>query len=490
MATFLGESYFDGKNGSHFKQSLYYDISQDIASNTSTITYYGYVGSIDGYSGSGSTSRVYINGAEVGSFTSLSSYSSGTLRGTKTEVIQHAVDGTATAYYSMSTDTSWTLGDSALSGAFVLPTIPRQATLITAPNFTDEENPTITYNNPAGNSVTSLKACISLTGARADVPYRNISKTGSSYTFELTEEERQTLRNATPNSNELNVIFYVQTVIGGNTFYSSKTRKMTIVNGNPTFSNFTFEDINPITLALTGNNQYNVNGYSNVKATVSTINKAVAIKSATMSKYRLTIGNDATDITYSDDESVEGTINNAVNGTYNMYAIDSRNNSTLVTKLATNVIQYENIYINPMSSNVTRDNSQVGTNAVLTLNGTFWNNTFGLVTNSIKSVSYKFKKTDSSTWVDGTTSISLTTSDNTFTFTGMIASDNPDTSWDLQDSYDIQVTISDELSTATINFILNSAIPTLSLDKNGVGIMCAYDSSLGGHLQVNGQVIA
>ena len=44
MPTFLKESYFNGKNGSHFKQSLYYDISQDISTNKSTITYYGYVG--------------------------------------------------------------------------------------------------------------------------------------------------------------------------------------------------------------------------------------------------------------------------------------------------------------------------------------------------------------------------------------------------------------------------------------------------------------
>ena len=99
MATFLNESYFNGKNGSHFKQSLYYDISQDISSNTSTITFYAYVGSVDGYSGSGSTARVYINGSEVGSFTSLPSYSSGTLRGTKTERITHNADGTKTISY-------------------------------------------------------------------------------------------------------------------------------------------------------------------------------------------------------------------------------------------------------------------------------------------------------------------------------------------------------------------------------------------------------
>src|SRR5574344_2459761 len=49
------------------------------------------------------------------------------------------------------------------SGSFTLPQIARAAKITAAPNFNDEENPTITYNNPAGSAVTSLKACISLT---------------------------------------------------------------------------------------------------------------------------------------------------------------------------------------------------------------------------------------------------------------------------------------------------------------------------------------
>ena len=71
----------------------------------------------------------------------------------------------------------------------------------------------------------------------------------------------------------------------------------------------------------------------------------------------------------------------------------------------------------------------------------------------------------------------------------MIASDNVDTTWDLDSSYNLEVIVSDELSSASVELILNSAAPTMSLDKNGVGILCAYDSNLGGSLQVNGKVI-
>ena len=258
---------------------------------------------------------------------------------------------------------------------------------------------------------------------------------------------------------------------------------------NGTFNNFEFEDVNPTTLALTGNNQVCINGFSNIKATISVLNKAEAIKSATMSKYRFSISNISTDISYKDDSNVSGVINNAKSGTFNVFAIDSRNNSTLVTKLAQSEINYEPIYIDKQNSKIERDDNRVGDNAILTLNGTLWNDDFGDVVNSITSVTYRLKKTDSSTWIDGTTTITPTITDDKFTFTGLIASDNLDTSWDLEASYNVEVTIEDELSISTAEFILNSAIPTMSLDKNGVGIMCAYDNSIGGALQVAGQKI-
>ena len=296
----------------------------------------------------------------------------------------------------------------------------------------------------------------------------------------INRRRKNQLRAKLPNNNTGTIRLGLYSTIGGSTNASYIDRTFSIVNANPTFSNFEFEDTNTTTLALTGNNQYNVNGYSNIKATISTTNKATAKKSATMSKYRFAIGSNSVDINYSSSQEVSGTINKATNGTYNVYAIDSRNNSTLVTKLATKVIPYENIYINTVETNIARNNNQVGTSAILTLKGTFWNDTFGAVTNTIKSVTYRLKKTDSSQWINGTTTITPTINGNNFTFTGEIASDNQDTSWDLESSYNVEVTVTDELSTKTIILTLNSAIPTLSMDKNGVGIMCAYDSSKGG----------
>ena len=92
-------------------------------------------------------------------------------------------------------------------GTFTLDNSKKRANITAAPNFNDEENPTIIYNNPAGNLVTSLKACISWTGAD-DIAYREIPKTGTSYTFNLTDAERAKLRSSIPNSDRRKVKFY------------------------------------------------------------------------------------------------------------------------------------------------------------------------------------------------------------------------------------------------------------------------------------------
>ena len=369
-----------------------------------------------------------------------------------------------------------------------LPDITRQANITEATTFNDEQNPTITYNNPAGDIVSSLQACISLNGTTDTIPYRDISKTGTTYTFELTEEQRNTLRNATPNSNTLSVFFIIKTVINNLTLYSSLQRQMTIINGEPIFSDFDYFDINPTTIALTNSTKTNINGYSNIRVFVPQINKATAVKSATMSKYRFTCGtNQPSEVAYSDSEDVYMDINGATSGTYNVFAIDSRNNAKQVVKLATTELAYTPISFNTSSCSVARNNGGVGRYAVLTLSGNIWNNNFGAVINSIKSVSYQYKKTSETQWQTGPTVITPTLSGNTFSFEDEIASNDTNGYFDLDSSYNFKITITDELSTKEIELTpMASEVPNISLADNGVGIMCDYDESLGEELQVGG----
>ena len=76
----------------------------------------------------------------------------------------HDNDGNKTVNYSVSLATGISSGTLYEDYTAKLEPIPRVAYILTAPNFNDEQNPEITYTNPAGASA-KLEACISLTGS-------------------------------------------------------------------------------------------------------------------------------------------------------------------------------------------------------------------------------------------------------------------------------------------------------------------------------------
>lgn len=404
-------------------------------------------------------------------------------------VVSHNADGTGTAYiYGKATGPSGTsLAGLSVSGSknVTLDKIARQATITSAPDFNDEENPTITYNNPAGNSVSELEASISLTGATDDITYRPISKTESSYTFELTDEERELLR-VNAKSNNLPLWFYIKTKIGNDTFYSKISKTMTIINGNPIFSDFVFEDVNEKTLSLTGNNQNIIRGYSNVKVTIPAINKAVAVKQATMTKYRFNCNGSSVDINYSSDADVEGILNNITSGIFDVYAVDSRNNSTLVTKNANSIIEYTPLIKGAMS--VGRDNG-VSQDVILKVSGRLDLANFGNVINSIKESKYRYKITNTNEWVEYQDLELTIEEDGTFSFEGLIKGDTEELGFDIANSYQVEVLIKDELSQIVFSATFGSGIPNIALSKNGVGVMGAYDEKVGGLFQIGGKKV-
>lgn len=394
--------------------------------------------------------------------------------------IAHNNDGTRSVNWAWSCATGTSgLGTISNSGTQKLTQILRQANITSCYDFNDEENPTMTFSNPAGFA---LNARLEFAGT--NIKRDNIPNTGS-ITFTLTDAERKLLRQKCT-GNSMTVRFVIATILNGNeTWWSWFDKTMSIINATPIFNNFTFADTNTKTVALTGNNQHCIQGYSNIKGIISVANKAIAQKEATMSKYRFAIGTQSVDINYSSTAEVSGIINNSPFGVFNMFATDSRNNSKVVMKLATKVVQYVKPVINASTITATRDSGGAGTNCTLKFDGTFWNSNFGKKANSIK-VTYQFKKTTSSTWINGTTSIIPTINGNNFSFEGLIASDNTDTSWDIEESYDIKVTVTDELDSSSSTTTLISAKPNLALSQKGVAIMSKYDESLGGDLQVGG----
>ena len=452
---------------------------QNIANNYSTfkLRVYGYYGG--GTHTSSSYCTVWISGTEygVGSYTLYPGYR---LLAEKDITVYHNNDGSFPYNVQAIGINSYHASGEA-SGALSAPSIPRQANITGYWDFNDEGNPRITYTNPGGFRI-NTRIEFGGTSIRRD----NIPSTGS-YTFELTTAERALLREKCT-SNAMTVRGVIATCIGGTTenYWSYWDRTMTMVNANPVFSNFTFQDINPTTLALTGNNQDIIRNYSNVQVTIPVTDKAEAVKSATMSKYRFACGDLSTDITFSNDSDVSGTTKNVPNGTFNVYATDSRTNSTLVTKLASTVKDYT--ALTKGNIDVVRSNG-VSEETTLTLSGTIDLIDFGQVVNSIKTAKYRYKATSSSTW-SNYIDITLTVDDKgNFSFSDEIEGDEGIVGFNISNSYNVEVLIEDELSSVTYTDTLNSGIPNLALAKNGVGIMGKYDDSVGGELQIKGQKV-
>ena len=456
----------------------YQVIEQNVSGNYTVFRLYGYFyygGGTQVSSGTGN--GFYLDGTYIhsGNYTFGTGYH---LLGTKDIVVGHNNDGTYPGRYVGISASSWHMSGNT-GGNIYAGDITRQANVTGATDFNDEGNPRITFTNPAGFRI-NAKLEFAGTVIRRD----NIANTGS-YTFNLTEEERNLLRSKTPNSNKLIVREVIATCISGTTeaFWSWQDKTMTIVNANPTFSNFEFEDVNPITLALTGNNQNIIQGYSNVKATIPVEFIAEAQKSASMVKYSFTCSDDQRDITYSSDSSTNNTIENVKLGVFNVYAIDSRNNSTLVTKNANQTIAY-----NPLTKGnitVTRQNGS-SEQTTLTLNGKADLIDFGDVINSIQEARFRYKITDSSVWSSYNNITLIVDNDGNYSFNGLIQGDTNE-GFNIDHSYNIEVVISDELSSVTFTANLGSGIPNIALHKNGVGIMGKYNQNNGGLFQISGE---
>ena len=262
--------------------------SQSVANNTSTISW-----SLKGAGDSGyvvvSEVKVTIDGSQA-YYRDESNHQNvyvGTTVASGTKTITHNADGSRSFSVSVSAGIyEWAINKSG-SGSWTLTTIPRAATISSAPNFTDEGSPQITYSNKAGTAVSTLQACIADSeGKEIFVPYRDISKTGTSYTFSFTSAEKEALQKAVlSGSNTRNVRFYIKTVIGSTTLYSSSLKTLTITNATPGMS-ATVTDTNSKTTALTGDSSKLIRYYSNAKVAMNPSFK----KHATAKSYKITNG--------------------------------------------------------------------------------------------------------------------------------------------------------------------------------------------------------
>ena len=435
--------------------------SQNIASNQTTINW-NLVGSGDytyGWVTCGNF-KVTIDGKQVYfSATRINVYS-GTVVASGTYTFTHDNSGNKSFTAKAEAGIYYVAVNCSGSGTWSLPQISRAATITKAPNFNDEANPTITYSNPAGNNVSSLQACISLTGSASDVPYRDISKTGTSYTFNLTEAERNTLRQATTGKSRT-VYFYIRTIINGTTLYNSYAVTFSIVNGNPVITSLSYKDNNSSTVAITENDQKIIQNQSLLQLTVSSVS---AKKYANVSQVTYSINGYTVDITNSYTSPINiGTINYSSNFDLVVTVKDSRGFTTSKT-INIQMLAWKLPYA---TINMARQSNFYAATDILV------NGYCSSVDNKNSvTIKYQYKKSSDSSY-----SALVTIANNT----------QVTASFDNAYDYDFKFIISDLFGSTTYNMVLAKGIPLMFFDRNlnSVGVNCfpskANDIALNGY---------
>lgn len=347
-----------------------------------------------------------------------------------------------------------------------------------SPNFTIGNLVTLSFYNPLGRTFTFY---IIANGTEID---NHWTISGTSYTgIDASSSQNQlyaTIPNAQSATYQVKVVYgsVTKTRNNGNTFR---------IKGNetPIFSNFTYQDTNSTTIALTGNNQTLVKGYSNVKTIISTSNKATPQNSSSIKTYKTTIGTKSASANYSSSAEVNMTINGADNATISVSATDSRGLSTTVSKTAT-IKNYTPITISNVTA--TRSNNGVGQAVTLAFNGTIWNSSFGSQSNAISLIKYWYKETTSSTWIEGQTTLTATISGNSWSGSVSIKGDLGAEGFNISKSFDILFRVKDKLVQKDFSVLLTSGTPALAIYKNKVAVGGKYDTSLGGMLQIHGNI--
>lgn len=468
-----GKLFTLGKNYDfNFNWSL---VSQDVESNSSTISWTVSVIDLSGYglgSNAGVTTtakglKVTVNGVT----TSLGdvavncpAYNSATFA-SGTSTIPHRGGGAQsfTAYIDWSQFGSYYSDTSGWNQSFSSPStktyagsinyIVRSAYITGYPTeWTDEDSPTITYSNPAGEYALELQACISFAG-EDDIAYRDIPKTGTSYTFNFTNAEKAILWEKLYNDGYTSgMYFYIRSrvpVLNGSDYETVWDKKLTtvqLINYTPKLEPTIVEGDSDV-YKLTDSNEIMVAGMSDAFINMGT----EARKGATIVRQYVSNGDQQLD------NASTGTLTDITSNTFYFYVEDSRGNIERGFKVYddSHWIPYLKPTVKIKSAELTTDGR-----LVLNITGKYFDGNFGNATNKLAiscSVGSASGEWNPSTRVDYISPI-VDEENNysaTYTFTGL----------DYDKRYRYVVAVADELSTSAETSGITAAEPLFDWGK-------------------------
>ena len=356
--------------------------------------------------------------------------------------------GTIEASYNY--DSGWC----SASTSKVLTRILRQATITSASDVTDEENPTFTFSNPKGYDLT---AELEVNPTNTHLFSKEIENTGS-YTFELTDEEREILRGYLANSKSGTLRYLLYS--NNRQYVSYVDKKITIVNANPKLE-VTAEDVNETAIEYTGNPNVLIKGVSNVLTTAT----YEALKGAQINAYSVVNGKQTSNITPNIFECVE-------DDEFEFGVRDSRGIETRKT-LKIDMIEY----LKPTCELIAHAPDAEG-DMLFQVSGKCYVGTFGIKENSIK-IYYRYKKGEENytDWLP--IDIDVVMVDNTYEANAFLSG------LDYRSRYTFQIMIKDAFSESMSVERVVKTIPTYDWGEEDFNFNVPVNVT--GYISINGK---
>lgn len=256
-----------------------YDVlSQDKSTNSSRVRFYGVFNTYNrNYYWDSGTAGVWNTYVPIGTYYAMNG--SYTLV-SEDVTLYHDQNGEyKNGYLSGSLNTSYIKGTA--KGYFTLPKIERIINVTNATDFNDETNTTITFNNPLnfkgqpnlrfGRVNDTTEVLLELT--------REKNYYYSPYTFELTNEERNQIRQIMNNNTQYDVYVGFYTYDDNDVYQGLtwKKQSFSIINAEPDYT-YRVEETNQKVINVLGTTaNKSVKGISNLKFTINPILKKQAI---------------------------------------------------------------------------------------------------------------------------------------------------------------------------------------------------------------------
>ena len=316
----------------------------------------------------------------------------------------------------------------------------------------------LTLYNPLSRSVTVRMYKTNTSGTQL---YSG-STSSTSFTFTPTAS---TLYASIPNDTYAKCVY---SVIYGSVVKTTGqyTYSINANNCKPTFNDFeystNYDD-------LTGDTETIINGKTNTTITISSANKAVGKNSATILRYSLECGSSKNLITYSASD-VSGLLQNCNSDIIRVTAIDSRGLETTVTKT---VPKFRNYYTPTFASTSVERKDGIEDIVNLDAEMNFWNYSFGDENNAIVSLKYRSKEKSASEygeWYNVRLESLVIDREKVNIVDYLIYTDGIDDGFTVGVAYDVQLEITDKLSSSVSNaFTLVDGTVALSILKDGNG---------------------